>query len=69
MAKQEIPTIKKIVDCVKCGAKMEVEFEIDLEALLPMTLADALSVVGQPTEEKKVAEEDEKTKELKIGKD
>ncbi len=49
---KELPTIKKIVDCLKCGAKMEVEFEIDLEALIPATLADTLAEAGNPKEEK-----------------
>ena len=57
MAKEEkkldIPTIKKIVECLKCGAKMEVEFEIELDALIPATIADVLSATGQPVEEKK----------------
>ncbi len=49
--KLEIPTIKKIVECLKCGAKMEVEFEIELDALIPATIADVLSATGQPVEE------------------
>ncbi len=48
--KLEIPTIKKIVDCLKCGAKIEVEFEIELDALIPATIADVLSATGQPVE-------------------
>ena len=43
----EIPTIEKIVDCPNCGAKIKVEFEIELAPLLPMALAG-----GMPTEEK-----------------
>jgi len=47
----EIPTIKKIVDCPRCKAKIEVEFEIELDALIPATIADVLSATGQPKEE------------------
>lgn len=57
----EIPTIKKIVTCLKCGAKMEVEFEIDLQALIPTTLADTLAEVGMPKEEEKEMRDDEFT--------
>jgi len=48
---KELPMIKKVVDCPRCGAKIEVEFEIDLEALIPATIADVLSIVGQPVKE------------------
>ena len=39
------------MECLKCGAKMEVEFEIELDALIPATIADVLSATGQPVEE------------------
>jgi len=48
---KELPTIKKVVDCPRCKAKIEVEFEIDLEALIPATIADVLSIVGKPAKE------------------
>jgi len=48
---KELPTIKKVVDCPRCKAKIEVEFEIDLEALIPATIADVLSIVGKPVKE------------------
>lgn len=41
----EMPMIKKIVDCPKCGAKMEVEFEIELDPVMIPAL------MGTPTEE------------------
>ena len=48
---KELPTIKKIVDCPRCKAKIEVEFEIDVEALIPMTLAETLAEAGKLVEE------------------
>lgn len=30
-----MPSIKKIVSCPKCGAKIEVEFEIGLDMVMP----------------------------------
>jgi len=55
MAKKEneqvLPTIKKIVDCPRCKAKIEVEFEIELDALIQATIADVLSATGQPVKE------------------
>ena len=48
---QALPTIKKIVDCPRCKAKIEVEFEIELDALIQATIADVLSATGQPVKE------------------
>ena len=47
----ENPTIKKVVKCPGCGAKVEVEFEIELDTLIPATLAGALAASGKPVEE------------------
>ncbi len=44
----EMPTIKQVVDCPKCGAKMEVEFEVELAPLIPMLTKD----LGQVEKEK-----------------
>lgn len=33
---EETPSVKKIVDCPRCRAKIEVEFEIGLDMVLPM---------------------------------
>ncbi len=32
----EMPTIKKVVDCPKCGGKVLVEFEVELAPLIPV---------------------------------
>ena len=48
---EEIPTIKKVVDCPKCGSKIKVEFEIELDTVIPATLAGALAQAGKPAEE------------------
>jgi hypothetical protein len=31
----ELPSIKKVVDCPRCKAKIEVEFELDMEMIMP----------------------------------
>jgi len=41
----ETPTIKKIVTCPNCGGKVKVEFEIEMDAVIP-----ALANMGQPEE-------------------
>lgn len=46
----EMPTIKKVVDCPKCGAKMEVEFEVELAPLIPV-LTKGLEQAGKEKEE------------------
>jgi len=33
---EEMPSVKKIVDCPRCKAKIEVEFEIGLDTIMPM---------------------------------
>jgi len=45
------PSVKKVVECPKCGSKIEVEFEIELDMVLPSTLAGALAASGKPIEE------------------
>lgn len=47
----ELPSIKKIVDCPKCGAKIEVEFEIGMDMIMP-ALAGASLPIASPPEEK-----------------
>lgn len=34
------PTIKKRITCPKCGAEMDVEFEIELDPLIPALMKD-----------------------------
>ena len=43
----ELPSIKKIVDCPRCKAKIEVEFEIDLDMIMP-ELAKASLPIASP---------------------
>lgn len=43
----ELPSIKKIVDCPRCKAKIEVEFEIDLDMIMP-ELAKASLPIAPP---------------------
>jgi len=50
---EENPTIKKIVDCPRCGAKIEVEFEIEMETILPMLGGASLPIGIPPKEEDK----------------
>jgi len=50
---EEIPSIKKIVDCPKCKAKIEVEFEIGMDAILPMLGGASLPIVFPPKKEDK----------------
>ena len=47
----ELPSIKKIVDCPRCKAKIEVEFEIDLEMVMPTP--DILKKLDEKHTEKK----------------
>ena len=43
----ELPSIKKIVRCPRCDAKIEVEFEIDLDMIMP-ELAKASLPIAPP---------------------
>ena len=51
----ELPSIKKIVDCPRCKAKIEVEFEIGMDMIMP-ELAKASLPIASPIE----LEEDKK---------
>jgi hypothetical protein len=44
---QSMPTIKKRVKCPKCGAEIEVEFEIELAPLIPVLGGPLLSMPFQ----------------------
>jgi len=46
----EMPSIKKIVDCPRCKAKIEVEFEIGMDMIMPALAGASLPIV--PPEEK-----------------
>lgn len=45
------PSIKKIVECPKCKSKIMVEHEIELDMVIPSTLAGALAQAGKQVEE------------------
>ena len=47
----ELPSIKKIVDCPRCKAKIEVEFEIGMDMILP-EIAKASLPIASPIESK-----------------
>ena len=51
----ELPSIKKIVHCPRCKAKIEVEFEIGMDMIMP-ELAKAFLPIASPI----VKEEDKK---------
>ena len=46
----ELPSIKKIVDCPRCKAKIEVEFEIGMDMIMPALARASLPIV--PPKEK-----------------
>ena len=48
----ELPSVKKIVDCPKCKAKIEVEFEISMDMIMP-ELAKASLPIAPPEEKDK----------------
>jgi len=52
----ELPSIKKIVYCPKCKAKIEVEFEIGMDMILP-ELAKASLSIAPPTTPEEVKED------------
>lgn len=53
----EMPSIKKIVDCPQCKAKIEFEFEIGMDMIMPaLALAKASLPIASPIE----LEEDKK---------
>jgi len=47
----ELPSIKKIVNCPRCKAKIEVEFEIGMDMIMP-ELAKASLPIASPIESK-----------------
>lgn len=49
----ELPSIKKIVDCPRCGAKIEVEFEISMDMIMP-ELAKASLAIASPASTEEV---------------
>lgn len=48
----ELPSIKKVVDCPRCKARIEVEFELDMEMVMPTP--DVLKKLEEKHSEKKV---------------
>jgi len=47
---EEMPSVKKIVDCPRCKARIEVEFEIGLDTILPMLGGASLPITFPPKE-------------------
>ena len=43
---KEMPSIKKVVDCPRCKAKIEVEFEIGLDMIMPMLGGASLPIAS-----------------------
>jgi len=50
---EDAPSIKKVIDCPKCKSKIEVEFEIGLDAILPMLGGASLPIAFPQKEEDK----------------
>ncbi len=50
---KEMPSIKKIVDCPRCKAKIEVEFEIGMDMIMPMLGGASLPITFPPKEKGK----------------
>ena len=46
----ELPSIKKVVDCPRCKAKIEVEVEIGMDMIIPELAKASLSIA--PPKEK-----------------
>jgi len=59
----EMPTIEKIVTCPNCGGKVKVEFEIEMDAVIP-ALAGDLSKMVLPEMPEEDNEEDEDAREI-----
>ena len=55
----ELPSIKKIVDCPRCKAKIEVEFEIGMDMIMP-ELAKASLPIAPPAVMKEELKEKKK---------
>ena len=49
----EMPTIEKIVTCPNCGGKVKVEFEIEMDAVIPALAGLSKSLDARGLEEKK----------------
>ena len=49
----EMPSVKKIVHCPKCKAKIEVEFEIGLDMIMPVLAGASLPMAVPPKEKEK----------------
>lgn len=50
---EEMPSIKKIIHCPRCKAKIEVEFEIGLDMIMPMLGGASLPMAFPPKEKDK----------------
>ena len=55
----ELPSVKKIVHCPRCKAKIEVEFEVDLDMIMP-ELAKASLPIAPPMKPEEELKEKEK---------
>jgi len=49
----EMPSVKKIVHCPRCKAKIEVEFEIGLDMVMPALAGASLPMAVPPKEKEK----------------
>ena len=49
----EMPSIKKIVHCPRCKAKIKVEFEIGLDMVMPALAGASLPMAVPPKEKEK----------------
>ena len=54
----ELPSIKKIVDCPKCKAKIEVEFEIGMDMIMPALTKASLPIASSTKLEEESNEKD-----------
>ena len=50
---EDAPSIKKIVYCPRCKAKIEYEFEISMDMILPMLGGASLPIAFPPKEKDK----------------
>ena len=55
----ELPSVKKIVHCPRCKAKIEVEFEVDLDMIMP-ELAKSSLLIAPPMKPEEESKEKEK---------
>jgi len=54
----ELPSIKKIVNCPKCKAKIEVEFEIGMDMIMPALTKASLPIASSTKLEEESNEKD-----------